>query len=340
MDFENLQADVNMILPTHYSSGRSGCSIDKVILHHNMGDLSVESCYNIWLNREASAHYQVESSGRIGQLVNDWDTAWHAGDWDANCTSIGIEHADCCMDPYRISDECAEAGAHLTAAICLYYNLGRPTWGINVFGHSDFQATACPASLKVGGADHDRYMNRAQEWYDAMLSGTSASGSIESSGTTENETYPNSLGQVNVSYALRKSSDNQWWDTITNFNNDDENGYAGAPYESHNAFKATVDNGSIRYKVHEKNGEWTSEYSDGEEACVDGSIDGVAIYYVTPNEYAYQQAWYRSQTVDREGYLAVCCDYGDSVYGYDGWAGYYGEDLDRIQVAISESNPF
>lgn len=187
MDFENLEADVTMIIPCHYTSGRGGNSINKVILHHNAGDLTVEDCYSVWSSREASAHYQVESNGRIGQLVNDWDTAWHAGDWNANTTAIGIEHADCSSSPWAISDECVEAGAHLTAAVCKMYGLGRPTWGVNVFGHSDFSATACPASLAVGGADHDRYMDRAGEWYDAMCDGTEPSPIQPSSPSTSTD---------------------------------------------------------------------------------------------------------------------------------------------------------
>ena len=41
-----------------------------------------------------AAHYQVEDDGTIGQLVWDSNTAWHASNWDANCRSIGVEHAN------------------------------------------------------------------------------------------------------------------------------------------------------------------------------------------------------------------------------------------------------
>lgn len=165
MDFENLLADVNKLLSVHYTTGRSGKSIDKVVVHYNAADLTVEGCYDIWQSREASAHYQVESSGRVGQLVNDWDTAWHAGNWDANLTSIGVEHAN---QGSNLTDACIESGAHLVAALCKYYGLGRPQWLVNVFPHCHFAATSCPGPLKVGGSAHARYMARAQEWYDAM----------------------------------------------------------------------------------------------------------------------------------------------------------------------------
>ena len=68
--------------------------------------------------------------------------------------------------PWAVSEACLDNGAHLVAAICKFYGLGRPQWGKNVFGHKDFSATACPASL--AGSQHAAYMSRAQSWYDQM----------------------------------------------------------------------------------------------------------------------------------------------------------------------------
>ena len=111
----------------------------------------------------------MESSGRVGQLVHDGDTAWHCGNFDANCRSIGIEHAN---RGDSVTDECLESGAHLVAAIHRFYGLGRPRWGVNVFPHSRFSSTDCPGPLREGTGYHDRYMARAAEWYDAMASGS------------------------------------------------------------------------------------------------------------------------------------------------------------------------
>lgn len=169
-NWENIEADENLILTKHFTPGRAG-TINKIVLHHNAGNLTIRGCYNVWQDREASAHYQVQSDGRIGQLVWDKDTAWHAGDFDANSTSIGIEHADCQAHPWKISDACLENGAHLVAALCKYYKLGRPTWMKNVFPHNHFSSTECPAS--IAGSQNAAYMKRAQEWYDAMMKGSS-----------------------------------------------------------------------------------------------------------------------------------------------------------------------
>lgn len=166
-DWNNLQADQNLLMNKHYTPGRAGRSINTIVLHHNAGRLSIQDCWNVWQTRQASAHYQVDVNGRIGQLVWDRDTAWHAGNWEANCTSIGIEHANNHIgNPWTISDATLENGAHLVAALCVYYKLGRPEWGKNVFGHKNFAATSCPG--EIAGTQNSKYMARAQYWYDQM----------------------------------------------------------------------------------------------------------------------------------------------------------------------------
>lgn len=185
--WENLEADENLILATHMTKGRQGCKIDKIVVHHNGGNLTGKGCYDTWQTREASAHYQVAADGRITQLVWDTDTAWHSGDWNANLTSIGVEHADISADPWMLSEATLDNGAHLVAALCKRYGLGRPQWGVNVFPHSHFSATACPAS--IAGSQNAAYMAKAQAYYDSM---TGSHPATESSPTTTD------AGGVNV----------------------------------------------------------------------------------------------------------------------------------------------
>ena len=174
MDWNGLHADINHWISSHFTPGRDGHEIDFIVLHHNAGRLSTADCARVWESRAASAHYQVETDGTIGQLVHDSDTAWHAGDYLANCRSIGIEHSNSggADSGWPVSDATVEAGAHLVAALCVGYGLGRPTWGVNVFPHQYFSSTACPGVLAT--SRRDEYMHRAGEWYDAMASGTDA----------------------------------------------------------------------------------------------------------------------------------------------------------------------
>ena len=167
-NWTTLDPDLYALVPgNRFTPGRSR-PIDRIVIHHNAGvNLSTEQVREIWRDREASAHYQVEPNGRIGQLVNDGDTAWHAANPDINARSIGIEHANISGPPrWQISDATIEAGAHLVAALCRAYRLGRPEWGRNVFPHSQYAQTSCPVQLAPGGEDHATYMARAAWWYD------------------------------------------------------------------------------------------------------------------------------------------------------------------------------
>lgn len=166
MNFETLTADQNLIMNKHYTKGRGGNKIDKILVHHNSGRLTTRGCWDTWQTRKASAHYQVEESGKIGQLVWDRDTAWHASNWHANQTSIGIEHANNNVKAMTISQATLENGAHLVAALCKAYKLGRPQWLKNVFPHQHFANTDCPG--QIAHNQRAAYMARAGYWYDQM----------------------------------------------------------------------------------------------------------------------------------------------------------------------------
>ena len=163
-NWKTCDADVVKILNKHYTSGRGGKKVDKIVVHYNAGNLTVEGCYSVWQNRAASAHYQVEDDGRIGQLVWDRDTAWHCGVFSQNQRSIGIEHAN--RPDGTITEKCLDNGTHLVAALCHLYGLGRPEWLKNVFPHKYFKATSCPG--QIYGSQKDAYIRRAQKWYDEM----------------------------------------------------------------------------------------------------------------------------------------------------------------------------
>jgi N-acetylmuramoyl-L-alanine amidase len=174
--WEKCTADVDKIMNKHFTSGRNGSKIQHIVIHYNAGDLTVEGCWQTWQTRAASAHYQVESSGRIGQLVWDRDTAWHAGNAAENRRSIGIEHAN--RKDGTISEKCLDNGAHLVAALCRLYGLGRPQWGVNVFPHKKFSATSCPG--QIYGSQKAAYIERAQYWYDEMGGKETGSSSVKS----------------------------------------------------------------------------------------------------------------------------------------------------------------
>jgi len=153
---------------------------------------------------------------------------------------------------------------------------------------------------------------------------------------------------VNVTYSLRNLNGG-WNGDITNFNNSDSNGFAGVPNGQHDLLTISVNHGSVKYRAHTVGYGWngwitSSNKNDTVNGCAGIAgrpIDGVQVIYITPNGENYQQAWYRSQTVARSGWLGVVCDQGQSIKGYtDSFAGMLGEPLDRLEIKIGTNNPY
>lgn len=87
-------------------------------------------------SRNVSAHYMLASAdGYIGQFVREWDIAWHAGNWDYNTRSIGIEHEGWVDEPAWFTDVMYRRSARLTAAICIRY--GIPRTREHIIGHDE-----------------------------------------------------------------------------------------------------------------------------------------------------------------------------------------------------------
>lgn len=78
--------------PHNVTPGRQGRSVSRILIHVQDG---TQQGSIAWFRNPASnvsAHYLVSTSGDVVQMVQESDTAWHAGNWEANLTSIGIEH--------------------------------------------------------------------------------------------------------------------------------------------------------------------------------------------------------------------------------------------------------
>lgn len=141
----------------NFTRGREGLEPDRIILHHWGADgQSHDSVVNFFTRGPGSgtsAHYVV-SEGRITQICHDYDTAYHAGNWNINCRSIGIE----CRP---------EATAGDIATVAELVRRIRSEWGnLPITVHSDYFPTACP------GRYHqliDRINQLSQEEEDMQL---------------------------------------------------------------------------------------------------------------------------------------------------------------------------
>lgn len=119
----------------NYSQGREGLEPDRIVIHHWGADGQSHDGVVDFFTRGpgsgTSAHYVV-SGGRITQICHDYDTAYHAGNWQINLRSIGIE----CRP--EASEDDVRTVAELVRRI-------RSEWGpLPLSVHSDYYPTACP----------------------------------------------------------------------------------------------------------------------------------------------------------------------------------------------------
>lgn len=136
-------------LTNHMSRGRQGRKIDKIFIHHMAGDLTLETCGNVFLRNEASAHYGIDSWGKVGQYVREENTAWHCGNWAYNLRSIGIELADCGGAPdWEVSELAIESCIRLIADICRRNGIPKINYTGDLSGnlcmHCWTMSTVCP----------------------------------------------------------------------------------------------------------------------------------------------------------------------------------------------------
>ncbi|WP_338703036.1 peptidoglycan recognition family protein [Streptomyces sp. Q6] len=124
------------------SSRPSSYPIDYVIIH--VTQETYANTLAIFQNpaKKVSAHYVVRSAdGHVAQMVREKNIAWHAGNWDYNTRSIGIEHEGWIDQPQYFTNAMYEQSAALTASICARY--GIPMDREHILGH-----------VEVPGTDH------------------------------------------------------------------------------------------------------------------------------------------------------------------------------------------
>ncbi|MEU8272170.1 N-acetylmuramoyl-L-alanine amidase [Sphaerisporangium sp. NPDC049002] len=117
------------------SSRPTSYAIDRVVVHVTQGSYAGTISWFQNPSAQVSAHYVVRSSdGAVTQMVRDKDIAWHAGNWDYNTRSIGIEHEGYVSDASWFTDAMYRSSAALTRAIC--DNYGIPKDRSHIIGHS------------------------------------------------------------------------------------------------------------------------------------------------------------------------------------------------------------
>nr|DAL27502.1 MAG TPA_asm: peptidoglycan hydrolase [Caudoviricetes sp.] len=126
-------------------------AIDKITIHHMAGDLSVETCGNLFAkpSYEASSNYGIGSDGRVGLYVDEGDRAWASASPSNDNRAVNIEVANCATGgDWPVSSAAYNKLIDLCVDICQRngikaLNYTGDTDG-NLTEHRMFVATACP----------------------------------------------------------------------------------------------------------------------------------------------------------------------------------------------------
>ena len=126
-------------------------AIDKITIHHMAGDLSVETCGNLFAkpSYEASSNYGIGSDGRVGLYVDEGDRAWASASPGNDNRAVNIEVANCATGgDWPVSDAAYSKLIDLCVDICQRNGIKALNYTGDADGnlteHRMFTATACP----------------------------------------------------------------------------------------------------------------------------------------------------------------------------------------------------
>ncbi len=137
-----------------------------VTLHHNAGVLSHEDVLNAWKTRQASAHFDVDGSGRVAQYVKVDEYAWACGNTQGNERSISIEMCNSAGAPnWPVSDVTWKSAARLAGWLFAHVIGTRPT-SATLVPHHHWYSTSCFGPYM--DSIYPRVLTEAQLAYDTF----------------------------------------------------------------------------------------------------------------------------------------------------------------------------
>ena len=126
-------------------------TIKKITIHHMAGNLSIETCGNVFYptSRQASSNYGIGSDGRVGMYVDECNRSWCSSNATNDHQAITIEVAnDEVGGNWHVSDKALAKLIDLCVDICQRNNIAKLNWTGTADGnltcHYMFAATACP----------------------------------------------------------------------------------------------------------------------------------------------------------------------------------------------------
>ncbi len=132
----------------HRTSPRNH-KIDTITIHHMAGDLSVETCGNVFQSRQASSNYGIGTDGRVAMYVQESDRSWASSNAANDHRAVTIEVANSSAGgDWPVSDKAMKSLIALCVDICTRNGIPKLNFtgdkSGNLTMHCYFAATACP----------------------------------------------------------------------------------------------------------------------------------------------------------------------------------------------------
>lgn len=138
--------------------GKRTHAIDTISIHCMVGQLSVETCGNIFAkdSADASSNYGIGTDGRIALYVDESKASQCTSNRANDERAITIECASDTKDPYAVNNKVYNSLIKLLVDICKRNGIQKLVWstnksdrvnhknGCNMTVHRDFKNKACP----------------------------------------------------------------------------------------------------------------------------------------------------------------------------------------------------
>lgn len=288
-------------------SNRKSSDIDTIVIHYtgNNGD-TAENNGNYFKNNvvETSAHYFIDGT-TVVRSVADKNIAWHAGDWDINCRSIGIEIAG---STKACTGATLENVITLTKELMKKYNIPKE----RVIRHYDANGKLCPA-FWCGSSVKDKLW-KEQFW-----------------NKLEKAVENKEVKKPTLTY--RVYADGKWYGEVKGLSN-----IAGRAKQAISGVAVKVSEGNLRYRVHLLNGDWlpwVTGYDINDDingyAGIKGKvIDGLQTEFSGVGDF---KATYR---VRKQGADFFDWQHNTEIdSNQDGYAGLFNTKIDGVQITLT-----
>lgn len=309
--------------PNH--SGTRTHSINRITPHCVVGQCSVETLGNIFMNanREASCNYGIGADGRVLLCVDEGNRSWCSSSNSNDQRAVTIECASDTYHPYAFNEKVYNKLIELCVDICKRNGKNKLLWFNDKSKTLDYSPKADEMVLTV----HRWFDNKScpGDWLYNRL-GDLAKRVTEKLGGSE-------VKPQKPTITYRVYADNRWYNEVKGLGN-----VAGRFKQAISGLMIKVSEGSIRYRVHLRDGDWLpwvdgydiNDSNNGYAGIKGKVIDAVQVEFSGVGDY---KATYR---VRKQG--AGFWDWQHNTEKdteQDGYAGVIGYKIDGLQITLT-----